>query len=95
MDFRLKLLGVPKVDLKSRTSDLPLDKPTSLLYYLAQRGDWVNRSELAFLYRPDSPQKIALSNIRLYIHRANYGDKTWRQKLKEYLASPRTATITL
>ena len=69
MDFRLKLLGVPKVDLKSRTSDLPLDKPTSLLYYLAQRGDWVSRSELAFLYRPDSPQKIALSNIRLYIHR--------------------------
>ncbi len=69
MDFCLKLLGVPKVDLKSEISDLPLDKPTSLLYYLAQRGDWVSRSELAFLYRPDSPQEIALSNIRLYIHR--------------------------
>ncbi len=69
MDFRLKLLGVPKVDLKSGASDLPLDKPTSLLYYLAQRGDWVSRSELAFLYRPDSPEKIALSNVRLYIHR--------------------------
>ncbi len=69
MDFRLKLLGVPKIDLKSGVSDLPLDKPTSLLYYLAQRGDWVSRSELAFLYRPDSPEKIALSNVRLYIHR--------------------------
>ena len=69
MDFRLKLLGVPKIDLKSEISDLPLDKPTSLLYYLAQRGDWVSRSELAFLYRPDSPEKVALSNVRLYIHR--------------------------
>ncbi len=70
MDFRLKLLGVPKIALRSEVSDLPLDKPTSLLYYLAQRGDWVSRSELAFLYRPDSPEKVALSNVRLYIHRA-------------------------
>jgi predicted ATPase/DNA-binding SARP family transcriptional activator len=49
---------------------LPVDKPASLLYHLAQRGDWVTRNELAFLYRPDADVDIALANVRKLLHRA-------------------------
>jgi DNA-binding SARP family transcriptional activator len=76
----LQLLGVPKVTTAGNLSDLPLDKPASLLFYLARRGDWVSRSELAFLYRPDAPEKVALGNVRVYLHRAR--ERLWAQSLE-------------
>ena len=69
MGTSLQLFGVPKV-VGIKTYDLPLDKPASLLFYLAQRSDWVSRSELAFLYRPDVPEETALANVRVFIYRA-------------------------
>lgn len=69
----LQLLGVPKLEQQGQNIAIPLDKPASMLFYLAQRADWVSRSELGFLYRPDAPEQIALSNVRNYIYRAkNY-----------------------
>lgn len=50
--------------------DLPVDKPAALLYYLARRPDWVERAELAFLFRPDAPEDVALGNVRVLLHRA-------------------------
>lgn len=49
---------------------LPANTPTSLLFYLAVSGDWVSRQELAYLYRPDEPETVALSYLRLQLHRA-------------------------
>ena len=63
-----------------KVSDLPLDKPASLLFYLARRGDWVSRSELAFLYRPDAPESVALGNVRVYLHRAK--ERHWAEQLE-------------
>ena len=76
----LRLLGVPREDIAGEPGDLPLDKPASLLYYLAQRGDWVGRSELAFLYRPDAPERIALSNVRVLLYRAK--ERPWAEGLE-------------
>lgn len=70
MAWRLQLLGAPRAESEDGFHDLPLNKPASLLYYLAQRGDWVSRSELAFLYRPDVPEDLALHTVRKLLHRA-------------------------
>ena len=70
MEASLRLLGSPAVHLPEGARDLPVDKPASLLYYLASRGDWVTRSELAYLYRPDAPEEVALGNVRVLLHRA-------------------------
>ncbi len=66
----LHLLGVPRQGTAGHLTDLPLDKPASLLYYLARRADWVGRGELAFLYRPDAPEATALGNVRVLLYRA-------------------------
>ncbi len=64
------MLGAPRVETGDALSFLTLDKPASLLYYLAQRIDWVTRGELAFLYRPDAPEDLALHTVRKLLHRA-------------------------
>ncbi len=70
MEASLRLLGSPAVHAPEGARDLPVDKPASLLYYLASRGGWVTRSELAYLYRPDAPEEVALGNVRVILHRA-------------------------
>lgn len=48
--------------------------PVTLLVYLALKGVWVDRRELALLYRPDAPEAEALSYLRKLIFRARrYG----------------------
>jgi DNA-binding SARP family transcriptional activator len=66
----LRLLGVPTVVLDGRATPLPTHTPASLLVYLAVAGDWVPRTELAYLYRPDEPEGAALQYLRLQVHRA-------------------------
>lgn len=63
-------MGPPQLEQGGQLRDLPVDKPASLLYYLAVRGDWVRRAELAYLYRPDAPEDVALANVRVLLHRA-------------------------
>ncbi|HLU82970.1 MAG TPA: BTAD domain-containing putative transcriptional regulator, partial [Trueperaceae bacterium] len=72
MEPRLLLLGSPLLETGAGTRDLPVDKPASLLYYLVMRADWVSRSELAYLYRPDAPEEVALGNVRVLLHRAKF-----------------------
>ncbi len=67
---RLRLLGDPVVERASTAVAAPLNTPTSLLFYLAASGDWVSRSELAYLYRPDEAESEALAYLRLQVHRA-------------------------
>ena len=70
MSQRLLLFGAPRWSDGAAATSLPVDKPASLLYHLAQRGDWVTRGELAFLYRPDAEADLALANVRKLLHRA-------------------------
>jgi len=67
---RLTLLGMPRVEVGGRAVDLVIDRPTSLLVVLALRGDWVRRSELATLYRPDDDDRGANAYLRKLVFRA-------------------------
>lgn len=67
---RLTLLGVPRVEADGVSYDLTLDRPTSLMAVLALRGDWVRRSELATLYRPDDDDRHANAYLRKLVFRA-------------------------
>jgi DNA-binding SARP family transcriptional activator len=66
---RLRLLGSPKLESHGTVSDLPIDRPVSLAFYLLLRGDWVRRSELVYLYYPDTEEALAQSNFRKLVHR--------------------------
>ncbi len=70
MSTRLQLLGGLAVEQAGKVQQLALERPVSLLVYLALRGDWVSRSELVLIYRPDSPSEAALRYIRTIVHRA-------------------------
>ena len=78
--MRLHLLGSPRLETATGTSELPLDRPASLGYYLAQRGDWVRRAELAYLYSPDADESAALSNLRKLVHRLRH--QGWAESLE-------------
>lgn len=68
---QIKLLGLPQLSSeKASKQALRLNNPTLLLLYLANKADWVSRSELAFLFRPDDDESTALKHIRLLLHRA-------------------------
>lgn len=66
----LRLLGSVAVVQDGVEERLSLERPISLLAYLAVRGGWVDRVELAFLYRPDVPEAQALTYLRKVIFRA-------------------------
>ncbi len=70
MPARLRLLGAPRLDEGAGGDVLPVTKPSSLLFYLACRNDWVGRHELAFLYSPDRPDVEALAYVRKLVFRA-------------------------
>jgi DNA-binding SARP family transcriptional activator len=67
---RLMLLGTPTVTVDGVETALPANAPASLLAYLALARDWVPRTELAYLYRPDEDEAQALRYLRLQLHRA-------------------------
>ena len=69
-DVALRLLGAPRGAGGGRDEPLPRNTPASLLAYLAVAGDWVARTELAYLYRPDDDEASALQYLRLQLHRA-------------------------
>lgn len=70
MHPRLRLFGGVAIEQDGAEHHLALDRPVSLLVYLALRGDWVSRSELALLYRPDAPEDEALGYLRKLVFRA-------------------------
>lgn len=78
--MRLRLLGPPRLETARGTSDLPLDRPASLGYHLARRGDWVRRAELAYLYSPDADESSALGNLRKLVHRLR--QQGWAESLE-------------
>ena len=62
--IRLQLLGHPCVALGDTTLPLGAGRPGQLLAYLAVRGLWQSRDDVAKLFWPESPKKTARSNLR-------------------------------
>lgn len=70
MALQFHLFGLPKIVDQTDVTAVRLNGPSLLLIYLAIKGDWVSRSELAFLFRPDDDEVSALKQIRLLLYRA-------------------------
>src|SRR5690625_4344881 len=80
MRTSLRLLGEAVVQAGEGGQKLTLDRPVSLLVYLALRGDWVSRAELALLYRPDATDAVAAAYLRKLVFRAR--QFPWAQQLE-------------
>src|SRR5690606_24451857 len=76
----LRLLGAHAAGSNGSDERLPSEMPASLLVYLAVRGGWVDRRELAFLYRPDAREDVALAYLRKLVFRARRFD--WASDLE-------------
>jgi len=68
--LKLQVLGIPSVLQNQEVQCLPLNKPASLLMYLAVRADWVSRDELLLIYYPDIDEKTARHRLRQVAYRA-------------------------
>lgn len=80
MSVYIQLFGLPKVRHQNELVAFRLNSPTLLLVYLAVKGDWVSRSELAFLFRPDDDEVSALKQVRLLLYRAK--QIPWAEELE-------------
>lgn len=66
----LRLLGAPALAMADRVVPWAADRPHQLLAYLACKGDWARRDELAALLFPDRSLEAARSNLRAVLLRA-------------------------
>lgn len=66
---RVQLLGPARVLLSSGAVAFEVDKRYQCLGYLAWKGDWVRRDELAFLFWPDVDTARARHSLRQLIRR--------------------------
>lgn len=66
---RVQLLGPPRVLLGSRSVAFEADKRYQCLGYLAWKGDWVSRDELAFLFWPDVDTARSRHSLRQLVRR--------------------------
>ncbi len=69
MTTQLRLLGPPTLDLDGDAVALPAERRTRLMAFLALRRAWVSRTELAALFWPDVPAKLAFTNLRKALFR--------------------------
>lgn len=69
MSVRLRLLGPPALEHEREVHPLPFERRSQLLAYLALRRTWVGRTELAALFWPDQPEKLAYANLRKTLFR--------------------------
>lgn len=68
--MKLYLLGVLYFQLNNDEIAVSLSRPFFLLVYLACKGEWVNRTELAFFLRPDVDRDTAQQYLRKLISNA-------------------------
>lgn len=67
MPLFLHLLDDPHLEKNGARLEFPSSKSLSLLFYLALRGEWVSREELADLFRPESDEATARHYLRLLL----------------------------
>jgi predicted ATPase/DNA-binding SARP family transcriptional activator len=71
----LKLLGVPSLRYQEVWHQLSATKASALLFYLAYRGEWVDRGNLVYLFWPDTVEQTArrrLSRILIELKKLLY-----------------------
>ncbi len=78
--MQLQLLGAASIYKNQVLEPLPLARPAWLCLYLALRGDWVARDELACVFRPEDSEETARNALRLIFHRAKQFD--WAKGLE-------------
>lgn len=64
----VRLLGNPHVELGGVIHEPEASRASAALYYLAHRGAWTTRHELAYLFWPDTTQERSLLNLRQLVH---------------------------
>ncbi|MBG9389443.1 ATP-binding protein [Caenimonas aquaedulcis] len=69
MAIDLHLFGRPRVVAGGQTFDLAFERRHQLLAYLARKGGWIGRAELASLLWPGIAGKLALANLRKTLFR--------------------------
>jgi DNA-binding SARP family transcriptional activator len=72
MAVYLRLLTDPHVRVDGKVAELPEGKSVALLVYLALRGSWVSRAELAAFFRPDADEATARHYLRLMLSRIRH-----------------------
>ncbi|MDX2005214.1 MAG: tetratricopeptide repeat protein [Meiothermus sp.] len=85
----VKLMGGPQAVLGSRIVVFPEDKRYLLLAYLAYRGDWVGREQLAYLFWSETDSATARKNLRHLLTRVRAMD--WEPQIqteREHLRWP-------
>jgi len=63
------LMGTPRAHLSSGVFPFSDDKRYQLLAYLAYKGDWVSREQLAYLFWPDVETRTARKDLRHLLQR--------------------------
>src|SRR5690554_5982388 len=71
----LRLLGKPVYDSAGEDLDLPAELSTFLLAYLACRGSWIDRGELAALFWPEEDEAAARHSLSQLLYRSR--KKPW------------------
>ena len=69
MSLRLALFGPPTIEREGGALALPFERRGQLVAYLALKGGWVPRAELAALLWPEAPSKLAYTNLRKALFR--------------------------
>lgn len=69
MTPRLALFGSPTIERGGETLALPFERRGQLLAFLALRRAWVGRAELAAMFWPEQPGKLAYANLRKLLFR--------------------------
>ena len=69
MSTYVRLLGTPAVKFDDKWIVPPTTKLSALLYYLAHKEHWVDRSVLTYLFWSDIPEENARNNLRKLLSR--------------------------
>ena len=69
MAIRLQLFGPPTVVVDGEAFVLPCERRSQLLVMLALKRAWMGRAELAAVFWPEQPDKLAFANLRKTLFR--------------------------
>ncbi len=70
MPTYVRLLGTPAIKFDGEWIVPPTTKLSALLYYLAHKEHWVDRSVLTYLFWSDIPEENARNNLRKLLSRS-------------------------
>ena len=84
---QVHLLGAACVKTLAQSVDFATDKRYQCLSYLAYKGEWISRDELAYLFWPDVPTHTARHSLRQLLRRIK--SLAWLAELEDGLETER------